>query len=90
MDNLCRRRKYIHIQRSSAVKYFDSEDLPIDVFGYTLYYVNFSNSAENGCFRITWAEYMDANDRSYLRTEFIVDIGVGETYHVWEAENCGT
>jgi hypothetical protein len=74
---------------AGAVKYFDSEDLPIDVSGYTMYYVNFSNSAENGCFRITWAEYMETNGRSYLRTEFIVDIDVGEEYHVWEAENCG-
>jgi len=72
-----------------AVKYFDSEDLPIDVFGYTMYYVNFSNSAENSCFRITWAEYMETNGRSYLRTEFIVNISVGEGYSVWEAENCG-
>jgi hypothetical protein len=72
-----------------AVKYFDSEDLPIDVSGYTMYYVNFSNSAENGCFRITWAEYMDTNGRSYIRTEFMVNISVGEVYNVWEAENCG-
>lgn len=74
---------------SGAVKYFDSEDLPIDVTDYTSYYVNFSGSAENGCFRITWAEYLDTNGRSYIRTEFIVDINSGETYHVWEAENCG-
>ncbi|MBA7710995.1 hypothetical protein ES703_119945 [subsurface metagenome] len=72
-----------------AVKYFDSEDLPIDVSGYTMYYVNFSNSEENGCFRITWAEYMETNGRSYIRTEFIVNISVGEGYSVWEAENCG-
>ncbi len=74
---------------SGAVKYFDSEDLPVDVSDYTSYYVNFSASAENGCFRITWAEYLDTNGRSYLRTEFIVNISVGETYSVWEAENCG-
>jgi hypothetical protein len=51
--------------------------------------VNFSNSEENGCFRITWAEYMETNGRSYLRTEFIVNISVGEGYYVWEAYNCG-
>ena len=74
---------------SGAVKYFDSEDLPVDVSAYTMYYVNFSNSIENGCFRITWAEYLETNGRSYLRTEFIVNISLGETYHIWEAENCG-
>jgi len=73
-----------------AVKYFDSEDLPIDITGYSSYYVNFSNSVENGCFRITWAEYMETNGRSYIRTEFIVNVSVGEGYSVWEAENCGT
>ncbi len=74
---------------SGAVKYFDSENLPVDVSDYTMYYVNFSNSAENGCFRITWAEYLETNGRSYLRTEFIVDINSGENYYIWEAENCG-
>jgi len=74
---------------TGAVKYFDSEDLPIDVTGYTSYYVNFSNSVENGCFRITWAEYMETNGRSYIRTEFMVNISVGEGYYVWEADNCG-
>jgi len=72
-----------------AVKYFDSEDLPIDVSEYTMYYVNFSGSAENGCFRITWAEYMETNGRSYIRTEFIVNISVSEGYYVWEAGDCG-
>jgi len=76
---------------SGAVKYFDSEDLPTDVSGYTMYYVNFSNSEENGCFRITWAEYMDTNGRSYIRTEFMVNISGGDDdgYLIWEAENCG-
>lgn len=74
---------------SGAVKYFDSEDLPIDVSGYTNYSVNFTNSAENGCFKITFAEYLDTNGRSYLRTEFIVNINPTEEYFVWEAANCG-
>ncbi|HUW43546.1 MAG TPA: hypothetical protein VMV95_01115, partial [Bacillota bacterium] len=51
-----------------AVKYIDSENLPIDVSEYTSYYVNFTSVNENGCFRITWAEYLETNGRSYIRT----------------------
>ncbi len=74
---------------SGAVKYFDSEDFPVDVYMYTYYYVNFSDSSENGCFGITWAEYLELNGRSYIRTEFIVNVTSGQTYNIWEAENCG-
>ena len=74
---------------AGAVKYFDSQNLPVDVSGYTNYYVNFSNSAENGCFRITFAEYLDLNGRSYLRTAFAVNIAATNNYHVWAAVNCG-
>jgi len=73
-----------------ATKYFDSEDLPVDVSGYTGNYVNFTNSNENGCFIITFAEYLELNGRSYLRTNFVVNITVGDDgYSVWEAANCG-
>ena len=75
---------------TGAVKYFDSEDLPVDVSEYNSYYVNFSDSVENGCFRITWAEYLETNGRSYIRTEYIVNISAGEKYYIWEAGNCGT
>jgi len=77
---------------SGAVKYFDSEDLPTNsatILSYIGDYVNFSNSAENGCFLITYAEYLEINGRSYLRTEFVVNISAGENYKVWEAANCG-
>ncbi len=74
---------------SGAVKYFDSEDLPVDVSGYIGNYVNFTSAGENGCFQITYAEYLEVNGRSYLRTEFIINVTAGETYYVWEAQNCG-
>ncbi len=74
---------------SGSAKYFDSQDLPAYISNYTRYYVNFSNSAETGCFRITWAEFLDTNSRSYLRTEFVAKITANEKYYVWEAQNCG-
>lgn len=74
---------------SGAVKYFDSLDLPVDVSLYPLYYVNFTNSLEIECYKITWAEYLEGNNRSYIRTEDVVNINIGEQYNVWEAEDCG-
>ncbi len=72
-----------------AAKYFDSEQLPVDVSQYPNYYVNFSSPNENGCFRITFAEYQELNGRSYLRTEFVANISAGQNYYVWRAANCG-
>jgi len=74
---------------AGAAKYFDSEDLPTDMTEYTKYYVNFTNSPENGCFRISYAEYLDTNGRSYIRTELIANIDVNQIYSIWEAQNCG-
>ncbi len=74
--------------------FFDSQDLPkdISISDYSNYYVNFSNSAELNCFRINFAAYLEENDISYLRLDDSMatpNINSGETYHVWEAENCG-
>ncbi|MEM3116582.1 MAG: hypothetical protein QXD63_01455 [Candidatus Pacearchaeota archaeon] len=75
-----------------AKKYFDSENLPKDssqIAPYTSYYINFSNSIETRCFRITFAEYIPSVNRSYLRIIDTANINAGENYSVWEAENCG-
>lgn len=74
--------------------YLDSENLPKsdDVSNYINDYVNFSDSAETGCFLITFADYINENDISYLRVDDSLgtpNIISGEGYSVWEAENCG-
>ncbi len=74
--------------------YFDSNNLPKSdaVSEYTSNYVNFSDSAEVGCFLITFADYIIENDISYLRVDDSLgtpNINPGEGYSVWEAENCG-
>ena len=78
---------------TGSVKYFDSNDLPKDsVVLATTYigaYINFSNSIETNCFRITLAEYLYNVDRSYLRISDIADINPNENYAVWKATNCG-
>ena len=74
--------------------FFDSNDLPKDdgVSDYINDYVNFSGSAETGCFLITFADYLSDNAISYLRLDDSLgspNINFGEGYSVWEAENCG-
>lgn len=74
--------------------FFASNDLPKSsaVIDYIGDYANFSNSAENGCFLITFAEYIAGNDTSYMRLDYSLgypNINSGEEYSVWEAANCG-
>ncbi|MDP3992403.1 MAG: hypothetical protein Q8P79_02775 [Nanoarchaeota archaeon] len=76
--------------------YFDSNDLPKSdaVTGYIGDYVNFSGSAELGCFQITFADYLSDNDISYVRLDDSPPLGVpniaaNDGYSIWEAANCG-
>ncbi|HKZ34131.1 MAG TPA: hypothetical protein VJ142_02765 [Candidatus Nanoarchaeia archaeon] len=74
--------------------YFDSNNLPKSdaVTNYINNYVNFSGSAETGCFLITFADYIVEDDMSYLRVDNslgIPNIAAGQGYSVWEAANCG-
>ncbi|MEK6847777.1 MAG: hypothetical protein AABX50_01470 [Nanoarchaeota archaeon] len=74
--------------------FFNSNNLPKSsaVNGYIGNYANFSNSAETGCFLITFADYLDGNNISYVRLDYSLgypDINFGEGYSVWEAVNCG-
>ncbi|MEK6840526.1 MAG: hypothetical protein AABX79_01075 [Nanoarchaeota archaeon] len=74
--------------------FFDSHDLPKDdtVTNYINSYANFSNSAETGCFLITFAHYLQNNNISYLRLDDSIslpNINPNEGYSIWEAQNCG-
>lgn len=74
--------------------YFDSNNLPKSdaVIDYINDYVNFSGSAEVSCFLITFADYINDKDISYLRLDDSLgspNINFGEGYSIWEAENCG-
>ena len=76
--------------------YFDSNDFPksqVTMNSYIGYYANFTSSPETACFRIDFADYISETDISYVRLDDSLgfpNINSGETYHVWEAENCGT
>jgi len=74
--------------------FLDSQNLPKSdtVNNYIGDYVNFSNSVENRCFLITFADYLPENNISYLRLEDSLgtpNISFGQGYSVWEAEKCG-
>ncbi|MCX6749609.1 MAG: myxococcus cysteine-rich repeat containing protein [Candidatus Pacearchaeota archaeon] len=73
--------------------YFDSYNLPKEtVSDFMGNYVNFSDSAEVGCFRINFADYLIDNDISYIRLDDSLgypNIVAGNNYYIWEAENCG-
>lgn len=74
--------------------YFDSNNLPKSdaVNAYISAYVNFSDSAEVSCFLITFADYINENDISYLRVDDSLgapNINPDKGYSIWEAENCG-
>ncbi|MFH1710957.1 MAG: hypothetical protein ABH840_01470 [Nanoarchaeota archaeon] len=76
--------------------FFDSHSLPKNdsVVAYISKYVNFSDSPELGCFRITFADYLEDNDISYLRLNDEPPVGVPnidalQGYYIWEATNCG-
>ena len=75
--------------------YFDSNDFPksqVTMNSYIGYYINFTSSPETACFRIDFADYVSETDISYVRLDDSLgfpNINSGETYHVWEAENCG-
>jgi hypothetical protein len=74
--------------------FFDSHDLPKDetVSVYQAKYINFSNSPETRCFHITFVDYLEPNDISYMRLDdnlFTPTISAGEGYSIWEAANCG-
>jgi cysteine-rich repeat protein len=75
--------------------FIDSQDLPKDSVSMSAFqnkYVNFSNSAETGCFLITFADYIQPNDISYLRLDDsfgVPNVNSGESFSVWEAPNCG-
>ncbi len=74
--------------------FFDSHNLPKSdsVNNYINDYVNFSGSAETGCFLITFADYLSDNNISYVRLDDslgVPNINFGEGYSVWEAKNCG-
>ena len=74
--------------------FFDSHNLPKDdtVNSYIGGYVNFSNSADTGCYLITFADYLQGNNISYIRLDDSLatpNMNFGEGYSVWEAQNCG-
>ena len=74
--------------------FLDSNNLPKSdvVNSYIGDYANFSGSVENGCFLITFADYLVENDISYLRLDDSIgtpSINSGEGYSIWEAQNCG-
>lgn len=76
--------------------YLDSQSLPKNATVNTFIgkYVNFSNSPEVKCFRITFADYIQQNNVSYIRVTdpfgaTIPNISPGQGYRIWEAFNCG-
>jgi hypothetical protein len=76
----------------TAVRYFDSLDLPkssVQMAGYIGKYVNFSSAGETGCFQITLAEYISEYDTSYIRIENVAEIFAGDSYEVWDNSYCG-
>ena len=72
---------------AGAAKYFDSNNLPKD---YETVdngnYVRFPGSSETNCIMITWFEYLEGNDRSYVRLLDVASIQVGDNYEIWESE----
>jgi len=78
-----------------AVKYFDSDNLPKNsevVSNYIGKYIKFIPGIEEGCLKITWAEYLNEIEynKSYLRIEEVVSILSGDEYEIWRTqEGCG-
>ncbi len=73
--------------------YFDSYNLPASaaVQGYIGDYVNFSTFSQ-GCFQITFADYLADNKISYVRLDNSMgtpSISPGDNYSIWQAVNCG-